>query len=137
MKKLFLSYTSLLRLVAENVVTAEDLATGLFFFGCRREHALNPGAAGEYDERKSFNGRFEHVHPTIVQALLSAEAAGRAAWHNVAHRVDSSWDILDKLLTNNGVPAIKREFDYYSSHYSYPGVKDAVAEKNAPVEVVY
>ena len=51
MRKLFLSFSSLLTFIAEDKVTVEDLRSGFFLFGCTRGHAIDPGAQGEADER--------------------------------------------------------------------------------------
>jgi len=136
MKKLFVSFSSLLRLVGESKVTADDLAQGLYFFGCRREHALNPGAAGEADERTWHKSQFAHAHPGIVEALLQAEQDGRAAWHNCPNRQESPWNELNELLASNGLASLG---DTHTAHfnYSYPAVTDAAAAARLPVEVVY
>ncbi len=136
MKKLFISFTSLLALVGENKVTALELAEGLFFFGCWRDHALNPGAAGEADERTWNNGRYALAHPTIVEAVLKAEAEGRAAWHNGPKKTGNPWRQLDDLLADNGFPILNQKHDV-SCHYAYPGVRDAVVEKGIALDVVY
>jgi len=41
-KKLFVSFTALIRDIGRGTVTDADLAAGLFYFGCAREHALTP-----------------------------------------------------------------------------------------------
>ena len=136
MRKLFVSFTSLMRLVTLGQVTAEDLRHGLFFFGCWREHALNPGAAGEPDERTWSEGRYAAAHPTIVEAVKRAESERRAAWHNGPRIVDSPWVVLDELLRDNGFSPLKPQ-SVLSCHYSYPGVRDAVTGQSLDLEVVY
>ncbi len=135
MQKLFVSFTSLLRLVSQGEVNDQDLDTGLFFFGCWREHALNPGAAGEADERTWHGGRYADAHPRIVQALLKAESEGRAQWHNAAQRTEGGWTLLDRLLVDNGYSSLQAELP--SSHYSYPGVLDAVKTRGLNLQVIY
>lgn len=136
MKKLFVSFTSLLAAITHGTVNADDLKNGLFFFGCRREHAFHPGASGETDERTWQKGRYAAAHPVIVDALLVAEAEGRASWHNMAVRKDSPWNLLDGLLTRNGFPPLQPLSDL-SCHYGYPNVKETVAERGLPLEVLY
>lgn len=135
MKKLFVSFTSLLREVGTGNVTPADLQQGLFLFGCRREHALEPGAANEVDERTWHKGRFAAAHPVIKEAVLAAEKDGRAAWHNVPKRVDSAWRILDRMLEANGFGPLEHR-DMFSN-YCYPGVRDLIAERGLDLEVVY
>ena len=136
MKKLFVSYTSLLREITDGTVTHDDLYDGLFFFGCRREHAYNPGASGETDERTWQNGRYAEAHPILVDALRVAEITGRAAWHNVPKREFSPWSVLDDLLERNDIQPLKPKFNLFA-HYGYPNVKDADAERGLPLHVVY
>jgi hypothetical protein len=135
MKKLFVSFSSLLREVGTGSVTPADLQQGLFFFGCMREHALDPGAAGEADERAWNKGKFAVAYPLIKAALLEAEKDGRAAWHKVRKPVDGAWRVLDNLLGANGFSPLQHR-DYYTN-YCYPGVRDLVAERGLALEVVY
>jgi len=136
MKKLFVSFSSLLGAITDGTVNAEDLKNGLFFFGCRREHALQPGAAGEVDERQWKKGSYAAAHPTLVDALLAAEQEGRASWHNMAVRTDSPWNLLDGLLTRNGFPPLQPLSDL-NAHYCYPHVRETIAERAMALEVVY
>lgn len=135
MKKLFVSFSSLLREVSAGTVTPADLQQGLFFFGCMREHALDPGAAGETDERNWNQGKYAQAYPAIKEALLAAEQDGRAAWHKVRKPVDGAWRILDRLLEANGFAPLQHINTF--SHYCYPGVRELVAERGLPLEVVY
>jgi hypothetical protein len=135
MKKLFVSFSSLLREVSAGAVTPADLQQGLFFFGCMREHALDPGAAGEADERHWNHGKYATAYPAIRDALLAAEADGRAAWHKVRKPVDGAWRVLDRLLEANGYSPLQHCNTF--SHYCYPGVRDLVAERGLALEVVY
>lgn len=137
MRKLFISFTSLLRLVARNEVTAEDLDQGLFYFGCWREHAMNPGGRREFDER-TLNPDYVAAHEVIKAAVLRAEPEGRVDWHNGPNRTGSPWSRLDGLLSKNGVPLLKhRPTTDPWAHYSYPLVRDLITEAELPVEVVY
>ncbi len=136
MQKLFVSFTSLLGLVSQGKVSQADLDTGLFFFGCWREHALNPGAAGEPDERSWDGGKHAHAHAPIVAALLRAEQDGRVAWHNGPNKSGNPWRKLDDLLADNGFRVLHVQHDT-SCHYGYPAVKAAVAEKGLELDVLY
>lgn len=104
MRKLFVSFTSLLQLVSARQVSPEDLANGLFFFGCWREHAINPGGAGETDTRES-NPAYSGAHAIIRTAVLRAGVEGRVAWHNGKNRTRSPWMRLDDLLAQHGIPS--------------------------------
>lgn len=136
MRKLFVSYTSLLREVSLGRVTDQDLQQGLFYFGCWRQHVMHPGEAGEADELTWNDGKHAHAYPVIIKALVQAEADGRAAWHNDPERHVNPWQLLDELLGINGLSTLAVAHDV-SCHYSYPGVHDAVAAKGLELQVVY
>ena len=138
MRKLFVSFTSALQLVAHGKISMEDLQTGLFMFGCTRDHAYNPGAAGEMDERTA-DTRYAKAYPVVMQALQYAERNGRALWSRTVRTRLNPWEVLDRLLLTNGLHAVsdKANHDGLSSHYSYPGVRDAVAAHQMDLEVVY
>ena len=97
--KIFRSYTTLLLLLARGRVSQEDLDQGLYFFGCTREHALNPGKAGERDEREGLGEAGMVAHRQLLEAVLAAEAQGRCRWHrpDVDTRLEPCGE-LNKLL---------------------------------------
>ena len=137
MRKLFVSFTSLLALVADNKVTAEDMAEGLYFFGCTRRHAFQPGAQGETDERTWNRGKNAVGYPVVREALRVAEGQRRVAWRHDANyqRVDP-YTALNDLLTDNGLSPIERPRPGEWAA-SYPTIADAVAAKGIPLDVVY
>lgn len=124
MKKLLLSFTGTLQAMASGALSVENLQTALFFFGCARQHALQPGASGEVDERKWFAGAQEaHVH--LVHALERAEKDSRCRWYRRTPGADLDPLVeLNELLTRNGLqPVADFEFDRNS-------LKQAVIEAN-------
>ncbi|WP_150126572.1 hypothetical protein [Burkholderia cenocepacia] len=112
MQKLLLSFTGTLRDVARGAISVEDLQTALFFFGCVREHAFSPGANGETDERKWFEGA-EDAHKHLVPALEYAERNGRCRWHRpVSNLRLNRMEELNWLLMSSGyAPIAVDEFD--------------------------
>lgn len=48
--KLFISFAGTMHALKSGRVAVGDLDTGLFVFGCTRDHALTPGASGEFVE---------------------------------------------------------------------------------------
>ena len=44
-RKLFISFTGLMYALKAGRITDDDLASGLFAFGCTRGHAITPGAS--------------------------------------------------------------------------------------------
>lgn len=130
MKKLFLSFTATIRALRDGNVTESDLANGLFYFGCVREHALDPNAM----ELSWFKGGRE-AHATLYPALLAAEAEGRVAWRQKEER--NSYKQLNELLKFHGFPEIAEEDGRsIGNTYCYPGVADRVRERNLQIQVI-
>lgn len=137
MKKLFLSFTSLLAMVSTGRVTAQDLSEGLFFFGCTRRHAFEPGAQGETDERTFNGGRYAGAHLAIVKALHEAEQEGRAAWrHDPLTGQLDPWAQLDQLLLANGFEAAARGTGQ-GWDAGYPAIAEQLSMKGIPLTPVY
>lgn len=125
MKKLFLSYSALLTAITMDAVREEELDTGLYFFGCTRSHAFEPGANGEFDERDHLGDAGLKAHAVLVKALKKAEEEGRCVWH----RPDSvtrlePFKLLSGLLQRNGQPPLPASSWAPQSYedYCYPGV---------------
>jgi hypothetical protein len=137
MKKLFLSFSTLLSHIADGKVTQDELDTGLFLFGCVRSHALQPGAQGETDERTWNKGKNAQGHPTLVTALLKAEEEGRAGWIRPESGVRKEpFAVLNALLEKQGLPSVPQE-PGDSTHHSYPLMADRIAAAGLPLQVVY
>jgi hypothetical protein len=135
--KLFLSFTTILGVIARNEVTQEDLDTGLYYFGCVRSHAYHPDAEGERDERSWVKEGGVAAHEKLVKALERAEAEGRCRWHrpDAATRL-ATYPTLNELLVANGVSALKPKHEF--EEYSYPAVRDYMAEiEGVQPEVVF
>lgn len=134
-RKLLLSYTGLISAIQSDVVKAQDLSNALLFFACTREHAINPGASGEYNELerhcKNPEER-EKIHDLIVGAIREAEANGRAAWRTLEEG-NQSIEKLNVLLAANGYPTLTDPEGYYS----YPHVEELVAAQIPDLEVVW
>lgn len=137
MKKLFVSFSSLLREILEGKVTEADLNAGFFMFGCTRGHAYDPGGQGETDERKWNQGRNASAYPALIAALERAEAEGRAGWVRVEPRTSRDhFEVLSEMLVKHGLPVLARvEGD--SSHYSYPDLRDRIVAAGLPLEVIF
>lgn len=133
MKKLFVSFTSLLYMVSQGKVSAEELDHGLFFFGCWREHAMDPNGS------RMYHGKVDpSAQPLIIEAVRKAESEGRAAWHNGPKHPQrpSPWRVLNELLEANGFATLEQE-PGLSWDYGYPAVREAVAAKALSLDVVY
>jgi hypothetical protein len=136
-KKLFMSFSTLLRLIADGQVTQEELDTGFFMFGCTRGHALEPGAQGETDERTWNKGKNANGYPTLLAALLKAEEDGRAGWIRLETKVPRNpFAILNEMLVKHGITPLEHQ-DGEGSHYSYPMLAERIAAAGLPLQPVY
>lgn len=140
MRKLCVSFTSLLYALVAGRVTAEDLGDALFYFGCVREHALRPWEDEinevEWIARDVGDDRAKEVHGQLVVALEAAQAEGRVRYRHLKDRV--SYEQLNELLTANGYPALTRTVEGIpdGGAYSYPGVEHRVQALGIHLEVV-
>ncbi|KKU48815.1 hypothetical protein A3E96_03705 [Candidatus Uhrbacteria bacterium RIFCSPHIGHO2_12_FULL_46_13] len=140
MRKLFVSFTGLLQEMVNGRVTKEDLADGIFSFGCMREHALRPWEDEtnevEWIARDVGDERAKEIHAQIVEALWVAEAHGRAQY-----RTDesNSYEKLNVLIVANGYPELPCSVEglHDCGAYSYSGVEDRVRALGLELEVVY
>ena len=138
MRMLFVSFTSTLYALKTGSVTEVDLASGIFFFGCGREHAFDPwsGDPASNEVEWHFEDDLEkgrEVHKAFVSALVQAEVDGRVHWHKSER---TSYDELNALLEKNGVGKVATG-SIDDSHYNYPTVVQKVKEAELPLHVVF
>ena len=133
--KLFLSFSGLLYALARDDVSQEDLDTALYFFGCVRSHAFNPGASSAFNEVSLLKDKGPAILARLISAVEKAEAAGRCRWHRPETGVClAPFTVLNELLTANNFPRLSCGETYV--HYCYPVVRDLVAESgNTRLEV--
>lgn len=136
MAKLILSFTSALFALKTGKLTSEDLETALFYFGCTRDHALNPGSKGETNELtwvSNDESEQMRIHETLVQGVLKAENAGRIVWRTPDE--SNSFEALNSLLETNGFEQLSfNMFDH--PEYNYPAVQMAVRDQGHPLQVI-
>ena len=128
--KLFISFTGTLCALRSGQVGAADLDTGLFVFGCVRDHAITPGANGEYVEHDVRDR--PDLHQQLVAALLKAETAGRVRWRALEQR-NASFALVNELLVANGYKRLMADELYYTEawmgrDYCYPAVVERSTE---------
>lgn len=132
MRRLFVSFTSLMYGLDQGRVAADDLRDGLFAFRCSRDHALSPGSWGEYVEEIVVDR--PDIHRQVEAALRAAEKDGRVAWR--AGR-NMTYEKVSALLVACGYPPIAGEDGRsINGPYCYPGVEDRVREAGIDLEVV-
>jgi len=135
MKPLVISFTGALYAIKSGRLSPGALDTALFYLGCIRDHALNPGANDEYNEVEMLSedkNENRRVHGILVAALKKAEKEGRVEWRTL--KQPNTYGALNRLLVKNGFQQI--EFGV-QSHYNYPTVETAVQEQGLPLEVVW
>lgn len=131
-RTLFVSFTSALYNLQRGTATEADLATGLFAFGCTREHALHPGDGGEYVEDVVHER--PDLHALLRRAVLTAEEDGRVAWRVVGENM--SYRKISDLLSRNGYgPIAHEDWRAVNGDYCYPGVEDRVREAGHDLRV--
>ena len=129
-RKLFISFTGLISSLHLNKINKDDLKDGLFYFGCAREYAFNPGCLGSNDCRKYYkNGK--KLHEIIVAALLLAEKDGRAIYRDLGKY--NTFDQLNELLASNGF-GMTQGGDH---DYNYYDVERRVREANLDLDVIF
>lgn len=133
--KFFVSFTGLLRAMSQGKVSEADLATGIFYFGCLRVHAVDP-SVGEANEVTWFFGRDPvrgHVaHQLLVEAIEAAERDGRVEWRASA---DARLSLVKaaELLERHGFRLREKP----QGDYNYPAVAEMARDSELDLEVVY
>ena len=139
-RTLFLSFTSLLYALKKGSVTGEDIASGLFYLGCAREHAMRPGADGEDNELewyfKDDLAKGHEVHERLVADLEKAELDGRCIWRQKAEM--RTFSALDEMLVKNGIVGfpIHREDRGLQGDFSTIGVCQRIEKAALPLKTV-
>jgi hypothetical protein len=135
MRKLFLSFTGTLSALKTGRVTEQDLASGLFYFGCTRDHALHPWNGMRNEVLGVFHDdpeRGRTVHGKLAEALVKGEGEGRVMWRDFEG--PQSYEVVNQLLTNNG--AGKIDHDLWLG-YNYPTVAKRIKEASLPIDAIY
>lgn len=102
-RKLFVSFTALLREMKNDRVTEKDLERGLFYFGCTRRHAFEPGTQGESNELMWIfkdTDEAQATHQVLLKYVQKAEADGRCVWREADQM--NSYEQLNALLVKHG-----------------------------------
>src|SRR5512134_1866567 len=111
MRMLFISFTGLLKAIRDEKIRPSDLRDGLFYFGCAREHLLEPTVETEAVDifRHDFHAAFK-AHLDIFREFIRAEGERRATSRSARQR--PSFEQLNWLLIHNGYPAIPPQDSY-------------------------
>lgn len=134
---LVLSFSGMLWKMMSGKLTLDDISGAVFYFGCMREHALDGCSWGQEVLAREFeqgNRAYNLIRPEITRAA----EAGRVAWREM-HK-PNTWEDLNQLLSNNGLPVIEPPNDHgwvLSDHYCYPAVTAIVQEQKLPYQVIW
>lgn len=79
MRKLFLSFNSLLNLINMGAISHADMAHGFYMFGCSRDVVMDP-APREASELKEWRHHGKQAYGMMLPHLLKAEKDGRVVW---------------------------------------------------------
>lgn len=120
-RALFLSFSGLARLVKEGGVKEEELDSGLFLFGCTREHLAEKEIPGEMRKLYGlFQGRKCKQDYEIIQRVVKrAEDEGRICFRDAR---PYTFKQLNEFLRNNRV-----DVDNASIH-GVKGLKEPIIE---------
>jgi hypothetical protein len=105
-RKVFLSLMGTLRLMQDGEVSDDDLAHGLFYLGCTRTYVLETNPEKLQEIQGLFATDLEkglEVHTKLQQALLTAEAEGRAVWRP-SHKGNTQEQLNGLLVANGAQP---------------------------------
>lgn len=140
-RKLFISYSGLIRHLRDEKVTTADLEDGIFYFGCVREHVMHPEQSERNDskeamKRNSSDAR-RQIHENIVSAALTAEMNGRIGYR--LFNEPNSYEVLASLLEENGYIGFPLESsaDRCVTGYNYPEIVNRVKDAGFDLEVIY
>ncbi|MBY0359774.1 MAG: hypothetical protein K2W82_17360 [Candidatus Obscuribacterales bacterium] len=121
----FLSFRAALTALHKGEATADDLAKGVFYFRCTRDHVMNPGCKGDQIEAEVRAHPAQHEQ--LKAALLVAEAEGRVAWRQADQ--GSSFKQLHELLVAHGLKGLPKYAGmFYGPEDRYQAVADACIE---------
>jgi hypothetical protein len=126
MRKLAVSYTTTLYALRYGQVSEQDLQDALIYFGCIKEHALDPNKSDLASVfKKAPSGERDRVHEIIKRVILAAEAEGRITWrpNKDSHM---NYDQLNDLLAAHGYPRLITSHEW---HYSLPRIRDMVEQQ--------
>ena len=110
---LSLSYRHTLVALYHGDISVNDLSTAIFYPRCTREAFFREGSAAVEFARAKLNPKphdTQMIFDVLQDAILTAEAQGRAAWRPHEHAM-SSYAMVNKLLSDNGIEPLQLPAD--------------------------
>lgn len=137
--KLFVSFSGVMMKLSCGLVSRDDLETGLFAFGCTRDHVFRPGFHGEYVEDEVLDR--PDLHQQLLEALRRAERDGRVSWRRGSRACDlvgeCAFRRLNRLLRRNGFKPLLQALAGNSPLGSYSYTYKEVERRSRELQVVY
>ncbi len=152
-RKFFISFTGTITAIIAGRITPEDLADGLFVFGCLRSQFFELQPCPPHPSIVRENPT---IHRQLIDAVRWAETENRVCWRDEDDRDAYSWERrINQLLREHGFPDVLRqppaEFQRPEScsaflclvpgaAYISPGfanVEQAFRSAKLPFEVIY
>jgi hypothetical protein len=136
---LLISFSGILKHVQSGMLNLENMSTALFYFGCTRDHAMNPWnpdidgkVYNELDWISEDDTEQRRVHGILKEALSKAEEEGRARFRKIGE--PTNYESLNELLTANGYDQLKFE---PCGTYNYPTVEEKARKQGSHIQVIW
>ncbi len=135
MRMLFVSFSGLLLALFEERVQNAELAEGLFYFGCTREHAFLPSERNA-DVQQLLSGNnpatVRCLHNLILLSLGRAEAQERVRWRSPDE--EQTYEGLNELLGKHGYAPVWHSVD--DPRINFDELAKRVEEAGLPLKVI-
>lgn len=106
MRKIFLSFNSLLNLINMGAISHADMAHGFYMFGCSRALAMDP-APRDREEKRDWLKHGKQAYEMMLPHLLKAEKEGRVIWMS---KKDGQFRVVNKdfneMLKKHKMPEV-------------------------------
>lgn len=131
MRKIFLSYTTLIYNLINGITTPKDLDNALFSFGCNRLHVYRDikKDPGEYEfVAPKDRSKINKVNSIITDAVTKAAIDGRVLW---CRDISSAWNRSRvEFLANHGIVVdTSSELYLKLDSLNIPGWKELLKDK--------
>lgn len=133
-RKLFLSYSGLIRHLHLKSVEPQELVSGFFYFDATREHVMSQGLdpMNVYSYITHDADELQGIVNVIRHAVLSAESEGRIVWR-VGHE-SRSMTKLNAMLEKHRVRRIAAGHSNSLVNYM---VRELVKKQGQLLDVIY
>lgn len=115
---IFASYSGLVSLIGNELITSDELSSGLFMFGCARIHAFTLEQQRGEPQNEAWwlkrnhgfsDNEVKQAHQRITAAVMCAENEGRAFWAKSDTAPHNRGDLaarVNAFLVSNGLDSL-------------------------------